>query len=116
MITLTVDPSGVTSGEAVCPGTSIFFYCIAKGVVFLRWLRNTAEVKVYISQDDAPLQQRVGEYTLILNDSTPAAQGLRNLTSTFVGVVGTGFQNGDQIECRDDNGQSSTLNFIQICK
>ena len=115
-ITLTVDPISVTSGEAVCPATNVYFNCIAEGVVFLRWLRNSEEIKVYIGQDNAPLQQQLPDYTVILNYSTSATQGLRNLTSTLVGAVGAGFRHGDQIECRDDSGQTRTLNFIQICK
>lgn len=115
-ITLGVDPASVSSGGTLCPNTSIYFNCTALNVEFLIWERNDQQIQDYTPLDNAPLNQIIGEYILFLNTSTPAqAVGeRRNLTSTLVGTLGSGFQTGDRIECVDNTGQLITLDFTQI--
>ena len=118
LITLSVDPSGASSGGTLCPDTNIYFHCIAQDVTFLIWQRNGRQIEDYTRRNNAPFNSTMDGYTLFLNTSTPAqsAGERRNLTSTLVGTVGSGLQSGDLIGCVDTTGQLITLNFTVISK
>ena len=111
LISLTVSPMAIQSGEAVCPNTAVIFTCVASEVGVLRWRMNGNDIgEAFTSIDQAPKNQTIVPFVAYLNSSVPATGGI-NVTSTLVVTSLSGLQVGDAIECVDDTGPSIILNY-----
>ena len=91
----------VTSGEAVCPNTSLEFTCVGVKVSFLDWDRNGMEIRDFNAGDSGQTVLFVHPFTVFLDMVTIVSVSsvtIANITSRLVVNI-SDLMSGDQISC-----------------
>ena len=102
----------VTSGEAVCPNTSLEFTCVGVEVGFLDWNRNGTKIGDFTAGDMEPMEVFVHPFTLLLDMVTVIpTTSVANITSRLLVDI-SDLISGDQISCSQVRKKSSkTLSY-----
>ena len=99
----------VTSGEAVCPNTSLEFTCVGVEVGFLEWDRNGIEIEDFNAGDSEQTEEFVYPFTLFLDMvSVVPPSSIANFTSRLV-VNLSDLMSGDEISCSQLTIQRSKI-------